>query len=161
MRWKRVQTGSPNTNRKSPIRIKRRSITFIQKTDSGASKSADRLEELLKAVVELLRRDSRCPGSSPPKRSLTALGISDVEVCCSARAGILLRVPRQKGELCLYPLTNRSKKDQPLPRKRKTRRTQPHRQDACAAGKADRIPSLQKARCRNSDRCVGAPCSWP
>ena len=42
----------------------------------------------------------------------------------------------------------------------KTRRTQPRQQDPCEACIPDRIPSLQKARCRSSGRCVGASCSW-
>src|SRR5271166_5006478 len=42
----------------------------------------------------------------------------------------------------------------------KTRRTQPRQQEPCEACRPDRIPLLQKTRYRNSDRCVGAPCSW-
>src|ERR1700746_313921 len=47
----------------------------------------------------------------------------------------------------------------PPPRK-KTGRTQSPRLDLRGACKPDRIPSLQKARYRNSGRCVGAPFSW-
>jgi hypothetical protein len=44
-----------------------------------------------------------------------------------------------------------------------TRRIQPRQRDPCEACIPDRIPSLQKARCRNSGRCVDLPrsSSWP
>ena len=42
----------------------------------------------------------------------------------------------------------------------KIRRIQPRPREPCEVCRPDRILSLQKARCRNSDRCVGAPGSW-